>query len=543
MSTTPTSSPKPRPERSFSLNKIRGALRRTSKGSADTPNGSSPEASEGRPSIDTPPNSPPPNVTTTPGSPTPAGSQRKPSSLRRMSLDVVRPSRHGRSGSVSLVPPAADGSTAAPATNGTGDNKEAAKEDFDPFSESHDDKSKPRGWRKTVKGALRRTASRLSTSSAHSAGKAPSIDKEVSGDGAAAVPPLASPPAVEGPVPSGSTDDAKVSPVVPETAAESKAAEASEASQEGAKEDKEEAKDATPPVALEASTSLEWEHVDTAEAEHATPSAPIIQATPSVEVTPSAEQEDEDEDVAEAKSGLAPLNVSSRHLMPLRSEMAELSPIMESPLTAARDDGEIGLMIPIHEAATALHAPSVPAIEESYVEVPHLSEAATAAEDADVANASYSTPLASPPRSTPPAGAIVVDVTPATLKPSPAGASGSHVTASPALNAIELGNGGVEASGDAKKEVANSSTPLLANRSASTSSANNGQEASTDAQQPSTVSALSFVSNTAWFVGACVVVGIGMVVGQVRSYRQVQRRSTSTLSSYFTTVKRWLRLA
>lgn len=323
MSTTPSSSPKPKPERSFSLHKIRGALRRGSKGSADTPNGSSPEASEGRPSIDTPP-TPPANVTTTPGSPTPSGSQRKPSSLRRMSLDVVRPSRHGRSSSVSVVPPAAAGAdastAAASATNGTAAGEH--KEDFDPFSESHDDKSKPRGWRKTVKGALRRTASRLSTSSAQSAGKPPSIDKEViSGDGAAVVPPLPSPPVVptvEAPVQQESTENAETAPIAAEAAVDSKPAEASEAPQEEVNEDKDEAKDATPPVALEASTSLEWEHVETSEAEH---SQPAVQATPSVEITSSVEPEDED--VAESKSGLAPLHVSSRHLMPLRSEMGE----------------------------------------------------------------------------------------------------------------------------------------------------------------------------------------------------------------------------
>ena len=187
-------------------------------------------------------------------------------------------------------------------------------------------------------------------------------------------------------------------------------------------------------------------------------------------------------------------------------------------------------MVPVQPATLRTPSPlATSAIEESYVEVPHLNEAAEAAENGDIANAHHRS-----------GGPVVLDVTPATLKPAPASAV-SDVTASPALNAIELGNG-VEGP-DGKKPTP--STPLLANRSTSTSSANNGQQAQStaDPNAQNTVSALGFMSNTAWFVGACVVVGIGMVVGQVRSYRQVQRRSRSAISSYFMTVKRWLRLA
>ena len=154
-----------------------------------------------------------------------------------------------------------------------------------------------------MKGALRRTSSRLSTSSAHSAGKPPSIEGK---EGAKVAPGLESPP-VPSTHSSSKEDESSTASkeAAPEAVVDAKPAE------EAAKEEEEkEEKEADPAVPLEASTSLEWEHVDTKDAEH---------APPSVEVTQSVEPEDED--VAEAKTNLPLLNVSSRHLAHLRSDL------------------------------------------------------------------------------------------------------------------------------------------------------------------------------------------------------------------------------
>ncbi|KAG2018761.1 hypothetical protein CC2G_008153 [Coprinopsis cinerea AmutBmut pab1-1] len=542
MSSTPsTPGPANKPERSFSLTKLKGALRRNSRHSigatASEPSGDS----SVRQSLDSTAAStttPPTGTTSTPASP------RKTPSIRRVSLDLARPSRHGRSASVSIVP----------STQTTSDKAS----DFDPFAESHDDKGK-RTWsvRKTVKGALKRTTSKLSVASATSATKsveggaeAVSEPQSIQAADSAAAEQTATPPPVGSATleAASSTEQQASAPQEPtETPAEPAPQPTPEPDAVVAKDPEdpepkptEETKEAASteeekPTAQElqlaaSTTGLDWEHVDAE-------SSPVVddKAKEVIEEDPVPSKVDdilvvpaivEPESPVEVK--LPPLDVtvlSRTHLTAshLRSEFAELSPIIESPLTARDENAPVSIQItsddkpvassPLAASSTTAEEPEEPApvvvhevvsMPEPIVSAPEPVQTSVAPEVA--ASSSQGSQPPSSPRSK-----LSVDTTPASALP--------IEVPSPNLNAAEQGKGLPTANGNAST-------------SSDADAANKPREVVNhfDLRGPSTVAttdtnatsgAYGLIANTAWFVGACVVVGIGVVVGQVRSYRQV----------------------
>ncbi|TFK22238.1 hypothetical protein FA15DRAFT_706505 [Coprinopsis marcescibilis] len=483
-----------KPERSFSFKRIRGALRRPSLNSKLSLSSTAGEG--GRKSLDSQHvesdsvsfTSPKPEQQLPSPPSTPDPSNKSFRSRGRQSTDQPR-QEPKRSASVA--------------------RSEASVEN---------DPSSKRAWSvKKVKGALKRTASRLSVGSAKHG-------EEASSDAQEPVPDL---PTTETTSNIVQTEEPQpiaqvAEPIVIDIARETvEVVDASPPTTVPAVVDEPERDPSPSPprLQLEASqmsSSSEWERVEMEEPTPILPqqddsmvnSDPVpISAVPETNVIPPTG--------GDAILDVTPVFENPRTLVtlqpPIRSEAVELSPIVESPLREERETYPTIQIVPQEEVQ--VHQPSD--WEDSIAQV--IPPSAIEPE------ARYQYPPASSSTS---------------AELSPTSRSSTNGTSTPNLNAIELGaplpdddvsksttSASTSAPSESKpKDRESQGVPTLnanfeAVESPSTSAGNSSVQ-SMLGLSGLVSNAAELVTTTAWFVGACVVVGVGMVIGQARSYRQ-----------------------